>query len=68
MLIVDEIKAIAKRVGVEATGSTIQAVVLSFKAGLDAKDKVVADATPAIATFAAEDGPNKPKRTKKKAE
>lgn len=38
MLIVDEIKQIAERVGVHATGSTIQAVVASFKAGLDAKE------------------------------
>lgn len=38
MLIADEIKEIARRVGVNATGNTIPEVLMSFRLGLDAKE------------------------------
>lgn len=66
MLIVDEIKKLAERVGVTATGSTIQAVVTSFKAGLDAKEAKKSEAVATFTTPETEEPIVKPKRDKKK--
>lgn len=65
MLIVDEIKSLASRVGVTATGNTIQDVVLSFKAGLDAKEKK-SSAAAAPASDISNEPIIKPRRDKKK--
>ena len=65
MLIVDELKQIAERVGVQATGSTIQAVINSFKAGLDAKD--AGTATKAVDTLVTEEQPIIKPRSKRKS-
>lgn len=40
MTIMDELKSIAKRVGITATGNTIMEIVESFKKGLDEKEKM----------------------------
>lgn len=39
MTIMDELKNIAKRVGITATGNTIMEIVESFKKGLDEREK-----------------------------
>lgn len=39
MTIMDELKGIAKRVGITTTGDTIQEIIESFKKGLDEKEK-----------------------------